>query len=136
VVADEEVVAEDTTTVPPCPDPNSTNSDDEEQDKQEQQKRAKKRKILKSFRVYTNPQEDEGRFKEWSHRATNDMGKLSTTLKRESETTRAKLFRAAYRLNFREKLKNGKKKRVMQESAPIDYENDIWGLGGLTEVEI
>jgi hypothetical protein len=34
-------------------------------------------------------------------------------------------------------LDDMKKKRVMQESAPVDYEEKIWGLVGLKEkVEI
>jgi hypothetical protein len=120
--------------VPPAGDGSPPVVDDEEQVLQEQ--RAKKRKILKSFREYTNPQEDEGRFKGWSRRASEEMESLQMTLNEEMGTTRARLFRAAFRMNFRESQRSGKKKRVVQESAPPNYQSNIWGLGDIPQVEI
>ena len=110
--------------------------DNDERVIQEQEQRTKKRKILKSFREYTNPHDDEGRFKGWSRRASEEMAVLHATLTEEIHTTRAKLFRAAYRMNFRANRKGGKKKQVVQESAPANYQSNIWGLDDIPEVEI
>ena len=100
--------------------------------------RNKKRKVLKSFREYTNPQGDEGRFKGWSHRATDDMAQLTDALQEESEGTAAKRFRAAYRINYDRKLHSDKKKRVLQESVHENYQSTVWRLPvvDLGEIEI
>lgn len=98
------------------------------------QHKAKRRKVLKSFREYTNPQDDEGRFKGWSHRAAIDMKELIA--KMSIDGTREKLFRAGYRLTYQEKQQSGaKKKRSAQESTMVNYENDIWGLETIGEIE-
>jgi hypothetical protein len=111
--------------------------DDEDDEALKQEQRAKKRKILKSFREYTNPQEDENRFKGWSMRASEEMQLLQAVLNDERSTTRARLFCAAYRLTFSENLRSGKKKqRVPQESAPLNYQCNIWGLRDIPQVEI
>ena len=91
------------------------------------QHKAKRRKVLKSFREYTNPQDDEGRFKGWSHRAAVDMKELIAKV--SVDGPREKKFRAGYRLTYREKQQSSaKKKRPAQESTMVNYENDIWGL--------
>ncbi len=111
--------------------------DDDDDEELEQAQRAKKRKILKSFREYTNRQEDENRFKGWSMRASEEMQLLQAVLNQERSTTRARLFCAAYRLTFRGNLRSGKKKqRVPQESAPLNYQSNIWGLRDIPQVEI
>jgi hypothetical protein len=68
---------------------------------------------LKSFREYTNPQEEEGQSKGWSSWAANDMQELITVLENESSSVKARLFCAAYRLSYKEKLNSGKKKRAI-----------------------
>ena len=117
--------------------PGVDNNDDEDKEELEQAQRAKKRKILKSFREYTNPQEDENRFKGWSMRASEEMKLLQAVLNEERKTKRTRLFCAAYRLTFRGNLRSGKKKqRVPQESAPLNYQSNIWGLPDIPQVEI
>lgn len=98
------------------------------------QHKAKRRKVLKSFREYTNPQDDEGRFKGWSHRAAVDMKELIAKV--SINGAREKLFRAGYRLTYREKQQSGaRKKRTSQESTLVNYENDIWGLEVIGDIE-
>ena len=100
--------------------------------------RIKKWRVLKSFREYTNPQNEEGRFKGWSHRATDDMARLSDILSEEMNSTKAKRFRAAYQLNYENKMRSEKKKRVLQESVHENYQSTIWRLPEIDvgEVEI
>lgn len=88
--------------------------------------RNKRRRVLKSFREYTNPQDHEGRFKGWSHRAAADMVELVNKL--NNDGSRERLFRMAYRMTYHNKQGGGKKKKGQQESPPVNYENDIWGL--------
>lgn len=108
--------------------------DDEEQE--EMRQRTKKRKVLKSFREYTNPLGEEGRFKGWSHRATDDMVRLSDILEGEMETIKAKRFRAAYRINYESKFRNEKKKRANQESVIENYERTVWRLPVVAGLEV
>ena len=66
------------------------------------------------------------------------MATLSDRLEEESESTKAKRFRAAHRLNYDSKLRSEKKKRVLQESVHENYQSTIWRLPEIDvgEVEI
>lgn len=88
--------------------------------------RVKRRRMLKSFREYTNPKDNEGRFKGWSTRAADDMAELINKVRNEG--TKEKRFRAAYRLTYHKKQSSSKKKKVLQETTNVNYETDIWGL--------
>jgi hypothetical protein len=104
-------------------------------EKSEEEKRIKKRKVLKAFREYTNPQGDEGRFKGWSHRATNDMAVLLESIEGESDGRAAKRFRAAYRVTYDAKIQAEKKKKIIpQTSSQSNYEKNIWRLPEIEEV--
>jgi hypothetical protein len=130
-----EVTSARTGVVPPAAGNNGAPRDEEEE-RVKQEKRSKKRKILKSFRDFTNPREDEGRFKGWSKRASDEMEVLQLALNQERNTTKARLFRAAYRLSFKAKNLKGKKKRAAEdEELPVDYESNLWGLGHIAEIE-
>ena len=99
------------------------------------EQRTKKRKILKSFREYTNSNEDEGKFKGWSLRAGEELSRLTEKLSKV--TSKEKLFRRAYRHTFKQKLvASGKKKKSNQEPKPANYQSKIWGLEIIEEVEI
>jgi hypothetical protein len=121
---------------------NEEDKEDEDDDEGGQQdnsdaaaeQRIKRRKVLKSFREYTNPKEDEGKFKGWSHRASSDMAKLQAAVKADED--KGKLFRAAYRLTYRNRHSSAKKKKAIQESADVNYEKEIWDLPDIVEVEI
>jgi len=94
----------------------------------------KKRKVLKGFREYTNPNDTEGKFKGWSGRAANDMRDAILILKVVDR--KDLLFRRVYRHIYKEE-KGGakKKKKVQQQECPDNYEEDMWGLtAGITAV--
>ena len=64
------------------------------------------------------------------------MEVLQLALNQERNTTKARLFRAAYRLSFKAKNLKGKKKRAAEEEElPVDYESNLWGLGHIAEIE-
>jgi hypothetical protein len=64
------------------------------------------------------------------------MEALQNVLNQEMTTTRARLFRAAYRLSFKANQKGGKKKRAAEEETlPVAYESNLWGLGDIAEIE-
>ena len=97
--------------------------------------RKKRRKVLKSFREYTNPQDEEGKFKGWSQRAAEDMREQVNKLKIEGK--RDKVFRMAYRLTYSNKQGGGKRRKGgTQESYPVNYEREIWGLEDIGETEL
>jgi hypothetical protein len=104
-------------------------------EEEKQLERSKKRKVLKTFREYTNPQGDEGRFKGWSNRASDDMATLLDILTEESDGTKAKRFRAAYRLTYDAKIGLEKKKKAIQAASQSNYEKSIWRLGDIEEFE-
>jgi inorganic pyrophosphatase len=59
------------------------------------EKQNKKRKMLKPFREYTVPQNEEGKFKGWSKRAARDMAATCKKIKEGKEEYLK--FRKAYR---------------------------------------
>ena len=63
-------------------------------------KRTKKRKVLQGFREYTNPKDDEGKFKGWSTRAKTDMNELMEALNRPI-SDQEKIFRKLYRFTYK-----------------------------------
>ena len=89
--------------------------------------------MLKSFREYTNSHDEEGCFKGWSHHAAADMAEHIQKMKEEG--IKEKLFPMAFRLTHQDKQGSGKKKKSSQESAPVNYETDIWGLEKIDEME-
>ena len=97
--------------------------------------RSKKRKVLKAFREYTNPKDEEGKFKGWSTRAANDMKDLIMAL--NTVTLKQKLFWKFYRSFYIQRNKGvGKKKKAVEESGPSNYEVDVWGLAAITPIEL
>jgi hypothetical protein len=108
----------------------------EEQENMLVESRSKKRKVLKTFREYTNPKDEEGKFKGWSTRAANDMKELIMAL--NTVTPKQKLFWKFYRSFYIQRSKGGgkNKKTVEEESGPSNYEVDVWGLPPITPVEL
>ena len=99
------------------------------------QQRTKKRKILKSFREYTNANEVEGKFKGWSARAGEDLSILTDKLM--VVTSKEKLFRRAYRHIYKQKIvASSKKKKANKEPKPVNYQTKIWNLEVIESVEI
>ena len=97
--------------------------------------RNKKRKVLKAFREYTNPKDEEGKFKGWSTRAANDMKAHMRRL--AIVTPKDKLFRRVYRRIYQEsKIHTGKKKKATEEEVPENYEVEMWGLTENTIVRL
>lgn len=93
------------------------------------------RKSLKQFRVYTNPMENEKRFKGWSQRAKADQSDMM--LKLEQDPEKCKQFRAAYRILYKIKNESTAKKRKSVEEAPeFDYQANIWRRAARQRVEI
>jgi hypothetical protein len=99
------------------------------------EQRTKKRKILKSFREYTNSTEEEGKFKGWSTRAGEDLSVLTEKLLTVS--SKEKLFRRAYRHIYKQKIvASSKKKKANKEPKPVNYQTKIWNLEVIESVEI
>jgi hypothetical protein len=87
----------------------------------------KKRKVLKTFREYTNPKDSEGKFKGWSTRAATHMRDAIQILKIVDK--KDLLFRRIYRHIYMEEKGGAKKqKRVQEQECPDNYEEDMWGL--------
>jgi hypothetical protein len=129
-------------------DQNSEDEPEEEANQQEGEKenqeqhasglmeqRTKKRKILKSFREYTNSNDTEGKFKGWSARAGEDLAAL--THKLSTVTPKEKVFRRAYRhVNKQKIVASNKKKHANKEPKPVNYQSNIWNLEVIPSVEI
>ena len=99
------------------------------------EQRTKKRKILKSFREYTNSNDEEGKFKGWSTRAGEDLSIL--THKLMVVTSKEKVFRRAYRHIYKQKIvASSKKKKANKEPKPVNYQTKIWNLEVIESVEI
>jgi len=99
------------------------------------EQRTKKRKILKSFREYTNSNDAEGKFKGWSARAGEDLAAL--THKLSTVTSKEKVFRRAYRhVNKQKIVASNKKKHANKEPKPVNYQSNIWNLEVIPSVEI
>jgi len=99
------------------------------------EQRTKKRKILKSFREYTNSNDEEGKFKGWSIRAGEDLSVLTDKLRTVS--SKEKVFRRAYRHIYKQKLAaSSKKKKGNKEPKPVNYQTKIWNLEVIDSVEI
>ena len=91
-------------------------------------KRTKKRKVLQGFREYTNPKDDEGKFKGWSTRAKTDMNELMEALNRPI-SEQEKIFRKLYRFTYKKKQGAGVRKRVTaQDASGPNDDVQIWGL--------
>jgi hypothetical protein len=96
-------------------------------------RRNKKRKVLKTFREYTNPKDTEGKFKGWSHRAAMDMRVAIRNLSVVDD--KVLLFRRVYRHIYMEGKGGAKKQKIVQEEECIDnYEEEMWGLTAVTPV--
>jgi hypothetical protein len=123
-------------------EPEEANQEGEKENEEEQQhisglmeQRTKKRKILKSFREYTNSNDAEGKFKGWSARAGEDLAAL--TQKLSSVTSKEKVFRRAYRhINKQKIVASSKKKHANKEPKPANYQSKIWNLEVIPSVEI
>jgi len=95
--------------------------------------RHKKRKVLKGFREYTTAKGTEGKFKGWSSRAANDMKEAIMALKKVEK--KDLLFRQVYREIYKEAKGGAKKqKRVQEQEAPDNYEEDMWDLTASAQV--
>jgi len=99
-------------------------------------KRTKKRKVLQGFREYTNPKDDEGKFKGWSTRAKTDMNELMEALNKPI-SEQEKIFRKLYRFTYKKKQGASVRKRAIppDASGPND-DVQIWGLEGIPEVAL
>jgi hypothetical protein len=106
-------------------------------DEEKQQRRTKKRKLLRSFREYTNPNHNEGQFKGWSTRAATEMKDLCAKLRRDP-IEKKQLFWAAYRQTYQNKQESAgkKKKKVVLEPVDLNYVQDIWNIGGIPRVHV
>jgi hypothetical protein len=97
--------------------------------------RNKRRKTLKALREYTNPKEDEGRFKGWSSRAADDMTSHVVAL---SQSTRERdVFNKMYRHVYRKRqglAASGRKRKEIEELINPNYAVDQWGLQGYSAV--
>jgi hypothetical protein len=104
---------------------------------EKQQQRSKKRKLLRTFREYTNPNENEGQFKGWSKRAATDMKELCAKLQ-SNPIEKKQLFWAAYRQTYQNKQDSAgkKKKKVVLEPVDLNYVQDIWNIGGIPQMEV
>jgi hypothetical protein len=97
--------------------------------------RTKKRKRLKTFREYTNPNDAEGKFKGWSICAANDMRNSIAILGVVS--CHYRLLRRVYCHIYRENKGNaGRKKIATEEEAPENYEVEMWGLTAKTTLQL
>jgi hypothetical protein len=87
----------------------------------------KRRKLLKTFREYTVPKTtEEGKFKGWSKRASDEMTAISKKLARENQSSRSKMFNAAYRQVYGTRY-NEKRKAAEIDDEPVDY-SELWDL--------
>jgi hypothetical protein len=87
----------------------------------------KRRKLLKTFREYTVPKTtEEGKFRGWSKRASDEMTAISKKLARENQSSRSKMFNAAYRQVYGTRY-NEKRKAAEIDDEPVDY-SELWDL--------
>ena len=99
------------------------------------EEQTKKRKISRSFREYTNSNDEEGKFKGWSIRAGEDLSVLTDKLRTVS--SKEKVFRRVYRHIYKQKLAaSSKKKKGNKEPKPVNYQTKIWNLEVIDSVEI
>jgi hypothetical protein len=90
----------------------------------EREEMRKRRKLMKSFRVYTSKEDREEGFKGWSERAASDMADLVKKLKEEGDDCRK--FSAAYREVC---LSRNKRKRTATAAQLIEVDyNELWEL--------
>jgi len=88
--------------------------------------------VLKGFREYTTAKGMEGKFKGWSSRAANDMKEAIMALKKVEK--KDLLFRQVYREIYKEAKGAKKQKRVQEQEAPDNYEEDMWDLTASAQV--
>ena len=89
-------------------------------------KRNKKRKVLKTFREYTNPKDDEGKFKGWSTCAKSDMNDLISSLNRPV-TNQEKIFCFTYK---QKQQGVGTKRATTPSEEGPNNDVEMWGLEG------
>lgn len=85
----------------------------------------KRRKLMKSFRVYTKKEDTEEGFKGWSERAASDMADLVKKLKEEGDDCGK--FSAAYREICVSRNKHKKRTAADAQLIQVDY-NELWEL--------
>lgn len=85
----------------------------------------KKRRLMRTFREFTNPKDAEKRFKGWSNRALKELKQY--TLKLKDPGPKERRFRAAYRMVWKSNLKENKKDKVPQTMpSGVEYAKEIW----------
>jgi hypothetical protein len=92
------------------------------------ERKAKKRKVIKTFRQYTTPQQGESRFKGWSPRAAADM--LAVKDKLIAMEGPMKLFSRGYRTVYRERsepLTTGRQQDKTNK-VPEETLKNLWGV--------
>jgi hypothetical protein len=94
-----------------------------EEAKGERQK--KRRRLLKSFREYTVRQSQEGKFKGWSKRASDEMTSIAKRLAAQGRSDRSQMFNAAYRRVYG--TRNHDKRKDEIDDEPVDY-SELWDL--------
>lgn len=98
--------------------------------------RNKRRKTLKALREYTNPKEDEGRFKGWSSRAADDMTFHVVALSKSTPERDVfnKMYRHVYKKRQGLTATGRKRKEIVEELINPNYAVDQWGLQGFSAV--
>jgi hypothetical protein len=99
--------------------------------------RNKRRKTLKALREYTNPKQDEGRFKGWSSRAADDM--TTHVVELSKSTPERDVFNKMYRHVYQKRQElagtaGRKRKEIVEELINPNYAVDQWGLQDFSAV--
>lgn len=105
---------------------NGTHNERNEQEAEDQHKPSvKKRRLMRTFREFTNPKDTEKRFKGWSNRALKELKDYTWKLKDPGPKERR--FRAAYRMIWKSNQKGNKKEKVAQTMpSGVEYAKEIW----------
>jgi hypothetical protein len=86
----------------------------------------KKPRLLKSFREYTVRQSQEGKFKGWSKRASDEMTSIAKRLAAQGRSDRSQMFNATYHRVYGTG-NHDKRKADEIDDEPVDY-SDLWDL--------
>jgi hypothetical protein len=98
----------------------------EEREEVEREDMKERRKLMKSFRVYTVKNDNEEGFKGWSERAATDMADLVKKLKEQRDDCGK--FSAAYREVCLNRSRNTRKRTATDaQMIQVDY-NELWEL--------
>ena len=76
-------------------------------------------------------QSQEGKFKGWSKRASDEMTSIAKRLAAQGRSDRSQMFNAAYRRVYG--TRNHDKRKDEIDDEPVDY-SELWDIGVIAEI--